>query len=133
MLNFIRASSPILLVASLALSPAAIAQPATAPATIAGKWEGDFGAGNWIFQFSRESTGWSGKYRHLKFNGWNTLQKLSATNTSAKFSIGADVTVDFNLKMARPDAMKGTVRFGPSASPPQKALVLPLELKKTAQ
>ena len=84
----------------------------------------------WLFNFSRTGAGWAGKYRHQKFNGWNPLQKLVATNNSAKFSIDADVSVDFNLKLAQPGSMRGTVRFGPSASPPQKALVLPLELKR---
>jgi hypothetical protein len=138
MLDVGRAGTRILLAAAIMFAPAAImfapaasAESPAAPRSIAGDWQGDFGAGTWLFNFTRTGTGWTGKYKHQKFNGWNPLQKLVATNTSAKFAIDADVTVDFNLKLAQPGSMRGTVRFGPTSSPRQDALVLPLELKRT--
>lgn len=122
----------LLAAAGLGLSSwhGATARPQVAP-TIEGKWQGDFGAGPWTFEFVKKDGAWSGRYTHPKYSGWNKMAKLQGTDTSVKFSIDAKPSMDFKMKLDRSrTSMSGDLVVGPSLKE-KSPLTVPFVLKRT--
>lgn len=125
-----------LLLASLAVSivpTSNLAAKEQATRGIEGSWRGDFGAGLWTFTFVRASGEWSGSYTHPKHSGRNTIRNLTVSQGAVKFSIKADTSVDFNLKLDRSkDAMSGTVRFGKGVTAGSPPVVVPVAVTRVS-
>lgn len=99
--------------------------------TIEGRWQGDFGAGPWTFEFVRKDGAWSGRYTHPKYNGWNQMTKLQATDASVNFSIDAKPSMDFRMRLNENRAsMSGSLVVGPGGKE-KSSLTVPFALSRT--
>lgn len=127
--NILKIAVP--LVATLVGAPAGADSRATKSESIVGSWSGDFGAGNWTFVFEGAGNSWSGRYTYPQYKGWNPVIGLAASDRSARFSLKARTTVDFNLKLQPSNnVLSGTVRFGHGMSSSSPPVTLPVQLKR---
>ena len=133
-MNHQKARIASVLATSLALAttlPAYAESSANGTKSIQGSWEGDFGAGNWTFVFENSNRTWAGRYTYPQYKGWNPVTNLAANDRSAKFSLKAKTSVDFNLRLdPSSDVLSGTVRFGQGKTAGSPPVTLPVKFKR---
>ena len=84
----------------------------------AGRWQG-------------QAMVFSARYTHPKYNGWNQVRNLSASATSAKFSIDAKPAMAFKMDLEKSrNGLAGTLKVAGTQTPPTDPLVVPFELKR---
>ena len=117
---------------SIAPTPSAIAQQHTR-ATVEGSWTGDFGAGQWTFKFVRTNGAWSGSYTYPKYKGVNPVLNISASDTTARFSLNAKTYIKFDLKLdSSRNNLGGTVKFEHGVTSDTPPVVVPVTFKRIA-
>ena len=97
-----------ILALGLAVLAAPAAQSAPAPgcaasprpaSCIEGSWTGSFLQTDWTLEFRRVGSGWSGRYRTVRYNKWVDLRSVAVAGDVVTFAIEATPRCSFALKL----------------------------------
>lgn len=85
--------------------PACIAAQSVEASTVAGSWTGQFGRGQWTFEFRHEGGTWSGRYMDSRFQRWHSLHNIRVSGRSVSFNIESSPQLSFSLSVDEANAV----------------------------
>ena len=79
--------------------PACTAAQAVDASPVAGSWTGQFGRGQWTFEFSNEGGEWTGRYMDTRHQRWHPLHNIRVSGRSVSFNIESTPQLSFSLSV----------------------------------